>query len=186
MERALGQGSVVLCSETYLLSNEAMANARSPEFLSWLVGPSRTILFDETHLGISYRPGIAHLLRRYRLQGFLCMLIVLGFLFVWKNATSLLPRRRRERITDDALHAGDSLDALSSLLRTHTPRRALLPTCVEEWRKLHGQATGDSGADERLGQITTLAGHSRTDLAQTYNTIASLLSERSSPGERRD
>ncbi|MEO7298895.1 MAG: DUF4350 domain-containing protein [Verrucomicrobiota bacterium] len=61
IERAFGKGSVVLCSDSYLFSNEAMRKERHPELLAWLVGQNGTVLFDETHLGVNSDPGIAAL-----------------------------------------------------------------------------------------------------------------------------
>src|SRR5436309_2954544 len=52
IERTMGEGTIVLAADSYLLSNEAMRRDRHPEFLAWLVGANRRIVFDETHFGV--------------------------------------------------------------------------------------------------------------------------------------
>jgi hypothetical protein len=51
-ERQFGKGAVVLATDSFFLSNEAMAEARHPELLVWLIGSGSTVFFDEAHLGI--------------------------------------------------------------------------------------------------------------------------------------
>ena len=46
MERSYGKGRIVLSSESFFLSNEAMKDKRYPHLLSWLCGDRPTIIFD--------------------------------------------------------------------------------------------------------------------------------------------
>ncbi len=39
IERKFGRGSVVIATDSYLLSNEAMLKDRHADLLAWLVGP---------------------------------------------------------------------------------------------------------------------------------------------------
>src|SRR5208282_4345007 len=52
IERRFGTGTVVLATDSYFLSNEALRKDRHPDLLAWLVGPARRVVFDEAHLGI--------------------------------------------------------------------------------------------------------------------------------------
>src|SRR5581483_7175048 len=91
IERQFGRGSVVLATDSYFISNEAMARDRHAELLAWLVGPSTQIIFDEAHLGIVQEPGVAMLMRKYQLGGFFAALLFLAALFLWKNSSPLAP-----------------------------------------------------------------------------------------------
>jgi hypothetical protein len=46
VSRALGQGTIVLATDSYWLSNEGLRAAPHAELLAWLVGPHRTLVFD--------------------------------------------------------------------------------------------------------------------------------------------
>ena len=84
-------GELILCGDSYFLSNEALRAEPHPPLLAALVGPARRVVFDESHLGISEHPGVVTLARRYRLQGALGALGLLAALFVWRNVVSLVP-----------------------------------------------------------------------------------------------
>lgn len=85
-EKSFGRGSVVLATDTYFLSNEAMWQEREPQLLVWLIGPAEHIVFDEAHLGVVESSGVAVLMRKYRLTGFIGALVLLAGLFIWKNS----------------------------------------------------------------------------------------------------
>ncbi len=76
VERKFGAGSVVLVADSYPVSNEAMFKDRSAPLLAWLLDDGRDVLFDEAHLGILEKPGVATLMRRYRLHGLIVGLLV--------------------------------------------------------------------------------------------------------------
>ncbi|MCX7887248.1 MAG: DUF4350 domain-containing protein, partial [Verrucomicrobiae bacterium] len=69
IERTLGNGTIVLATDSYFVSNEALLRERHPTLLAWVIGVANAVCFDETHHGIAERPGIATLLRKYRLHG---------------------------------------------------------------------------------------------------------------------
>lgn len=140
MEMELGRGAIVLASGSYLFSNEAMRNDRAPRFLDWLIGSSPRIYISEVHLGTQQQERIMTLVRRYRLHGVLLVAILLGALFVWKNATALLPRVERAP-SQDAQPATASershQDGLDNLLARFVQPDAVLDTCVREWLHHH-------------------------------------------------
>ena len=61
VERKFGSGTVVLATDSYFLSNEALRKERHAELLAWLVGPGRAVVFDEAHFGIVETSGVASL-----------------------------------------------------------------------------------------------------------------------------
>ena len=136
LERRYGPGSVVLCTDSFFLSNEAQLRERSTDFLIWLLGSHRTIVFDETHLGVASRPGVAALIRQYRLHGFVAGLLLVAGLYIWKNLFSLVPRYRNGPVEHPAEVAGkDHAEGLVNLLQNHVPTRELIPECDRVWRK---------------------------------------------------
>lgn len=138
IERSFGKGSVVLANDTFVLSNEGLRDARDPEFIVKLAGPATRITFDENHFGVSETGSVTALMRRYRLQGAMMILIIVAALFLWRSASSLLPPRE----SGDALASAkgaiagrDSLEGLAALLHRGVPEKQLLDTCFAEWSK---------------------------------------------------
>ena len=134
IERHFGAGSVVLMSDCFCLSNEALATDRHSELLTWLVGSATTIQFDEAHLGLVESPGVSTLMRRYRLEGLVMALLVVVVLFIWRHSTSFLPRQHPGRV-EDKLAGKQAAAGLVNLLRRNIAPSALLRVCFEEWIK---------------------------------------------------
>jgi hypothetical protein len=147
IERQFGAGSVVLLTDSFLLSNEALSKDRQPQFLSWLVGPSHQIVFDENHLGILETSGVAALIRQFRLEGFVAGLALLAGLFVWRNSFSLVPPP--VRIPVAAQIAGkDTLGGFINMLGRHIPLRDVLGHCHAEWKKSHARTLPAAKVDQ--------------------------------------
>ena len=129
-----GDGSIVLATDSYFVSNEAMRKERDPDLLAWLAGNSPTILFEETHLGVQEKPGIANLARRYKLHGGVLALMALALLYIWKNSVSFVPRN--DDSTKAAPVAGrESAAGFENLLRRSIPAKELLQASLDEWHK---------------------------------------------------
>jgi hypothetical protein len=140
VERSYGKGSIVLSSDSFFLSNEAMKSERYPQLLSWVCGSHRKIVFDETHLGVSKSPGIATLLRKYGLAPFFISLIILALLVIWKRTARLVPVYEEEdKATVDA--GKDAFTGFTNLLRRNIPPDQILSACLEEWKRsfTHGK-----------------------------------------------
>lgn len=144
LERQMGAGSIVLCSDTYPLSNEAQQKQRLPGFIAWLAGPSHTILFDEYHLGVSRDPNIMVLLQRYRLHYLLIALLGVALLFLWQSASPLTPRRPLHELEhrDAAASRRVQTGSMTYLLRRSLSRADLLSTCYAQWRDSAGRLRG--------------------------------------------
>jgi hypothetical protein len=147
VEKSFGNGTIVLVADTYPLSNEGLREAPDPALISRIDGPATRITFDENHFGVSETGSVTKLMRRYRLQGAVAILMVAAVLFLWRSASSLLPPRDSPIRSLDTPAAGrgaiagrGSLDGLAALLHRGVPEKQLLDACFAEWRKstLHG------------------------------------------------
>ncbi|HEY1662127.1 MAG TPA: DUF4350 domain-containing protein [Verrucomicrobiae bacterium] len=185
MERHFGSGSVVLATDTYFASNEAMSRDRHADLLAWLVGSNKNVVFDEAHFGILETGGVATLMRKYRLHGVAAGLILLAGLFIWKNSTSLVPPHTYEKPTN-IISGKDSAEGFINLLRRSISPRNLLATCFSEWEKSIGSADALSRARGEAAQKIFLsedtASAPNQSSVETYRKIArSLQIRKTSP-----
>ena len=175
MERRMGSGSIVLCSDAFFLSNEAVHDYRDAELLAWLFGGRETILFSEAHLGTQQQDRIMTLVRRYRLHGVLFGFLLMGVLFVWHHAATLIPRREAPAGTAPTTMAERShQDGLDNLLARFIPRGQLLDTCVREWsQQFHNDPKGPV-VKQLMESRKSSAPSEKTeaDLVAAYNDIA--------------
>ena len=140
IERSYGKGRIIISSDSFFLSNEAMKSKRYPDLLSWLCGPHKKIIFDETHLGVSKSPGIVTLLRKYGMAPFIISLLVLAILAIWKQSVRFIPAYEEDEqaIVDPGK---DSSTGLTNLLFRNISHNDILPACLEEWKRsfTHGK-----------------------------------------------
>ena len=169
IERTFGKGTLVLSADSYFLSNEALRNERHPELLAWLVGSNTTVIFDETHLGVMESPGVALLIRKYRLGWFVAGLMILALLFVWKNAVSFVPPHDTT-LTAEERSEKDVMAGLVNLLRQNIPSRDILPVCFEEWEKSFSHRQKELGNTLENIQATVEAEQARS--ARERNPVA--------------
>jgi hypothetical protein len=169
IERSFGAGTVVLASDSYFVSNEAMREDRKPALLAWLAGNSRRVIFDETNHHVFEEPGVATLLRKYRLHGLIAGLLAMAALFVWKSAASFLPRDRAAGESDRVIAGRDSYSGFTNLLRRGLRPKELLLACVAEWRKSAPQAARDLA--EKIARV----GEPGDDQPQEKSSAAVLL-----------
>ena len=136
LERRLGLGSLVLLSDSYGFSNEALRRGH-PDFLAWVVGSSRRVIFDETHLGVSEEPGLATLALKHHFQGLFLALLGLAALFIWKNSAAFMPPLDESHPGQETGHilGEDAQTGFVNLIRRSVARTDLLVVCAAEWRK---------------------------------------------------
>lgn len=159
-ERRFGRGSIVVATDSYFASNEALLKEPEPGFLSWLVGDAREIIFDEAHLGTTETPGIMTMARRLHLEGIFIGGLVLFALFVWQSNSSLIPPHPGPSGRASLTVAGQGAAAgLVSLLRRGIPRSRLLAKCVEVW-ETSARRQGTPGA--RIAVVTKVMSGSGT------------------------
>jgi hypothetical protein len=171
LERSLGAGSIVLASDSYFVSNEALLVERAPALLAWLVGSARHIIFDESHLNIRERPGVATLLRRHGLGGFVAGFLILVMLWLWRNTTFTLAPRASARRSDEIVSGRDSFTGFVHLLRRGPAPKELLSVCLDEWAKSSRSSKGNCAPD--LGALS--AAIEKDHPVTAYNKITELL-----------
>lgn len=179
IERPLGAGTIVLATDSFFVSNEAMRAERAPELLAWLPGNGREIVFDETHLGVIERAGVAVLARRYRLHGTVLALIGLALLFIWKNSMSFVPRPV-DSPSASPVAGLESSAGFQNLLRRSIAPGELLQASLDEWHKAAALDPRTS-AGRRAGIRAALEAHNAAEKpnpVDTYREIARLLNQK--------
>ena len=139
IERPFGGGRLVLASDSYFASNEALREDPRADFLIRLLGAPRRIVVDETHLGIAGAPGIVALARRYRLGPAAAVLAVLAVLFLWRAAAPLVPRPE-DTGAGVPVTGRDAAEGFIRLLQRGIRPADLPRACVEEWRRSFGRS----------------------------------------------
>jgi len=178
VERKLGSGSIVLATDSYFVSNEALQKEREPRLLAWLAGAGSEIVFDESHLGVQEQPGIAALARRYNLHGGVIALLVVAALFVWKNASSFVPAQAGGA-DSAAVRGRESSAGFVNLLRRAISSQNLLQTCLDEWHK--ARQLDRRISPRKLEDVSkAVAAHNAAtspDPLHTYNAISQILND---------
>lgn len=176
IERHFGGGSVVMATDSYLLSNEAMLKDRHADLLAWLIGPAKNVVFDEAHLGIIETQGVAGLMRKYHMEGLAVGLLVLAGLFVWKNAFSLVPPLADPN-AERFIAGKDSAAGFVNLLRRGITPRHLLSTCFEEWKKsaTHGGRSFTPRFQQAEAIFTAEESSGKSGPIEAYNKISQTL-----------
>ena len=136
IERLFGKGSLVLCADSFFISNEALQSARQPKLLAWLLGRHSKIIFDEVHFGIYKQPSVAALLRHYRFHWTFLAVAAVALLFVWKNGVYFVPPREIDFPAGSVVISDkDYTQGLISILRRNIPRKEILQLCGREWER---------------------------------------------------
>jgi hypothetical protein len=147
IQSSRGSGTVVVLASDYLLSNESLRLSPQPAFLSWLIGPARTVIFDETHLGLSLEPGIVSLLIKYRLGGAAFGFLLLAGLHVWRSMARFNPPVDPDP-TKAVVQGRGSAAGLLNILRRSVAPADIVAVCLDEWRATHPR--GIPGSERRF------------------------------------
>jgi hypothetical protein len=182
IEKQHGLGSIVLLADSYLLSNEAMRVDRQAVLLSWLLGRSKSVVFDETHFGVTEKPGVMALARKYRLHGLMIGLIFLAGLFVWKNSSPFAPGSSTSSTGswDQPVGGRDSTTGFIKILRRSVAAANLSTVCFEQWMVMHTRDRSRA----KLERMQTLVQAEQTrpprerDPVRTYQQLARIWNER--------
>lgn len=155
IERPMGKGTIVLCADSFFISNEALRSERHPQLLVWLLGGHSNIIFDESHFGIYKHPGVAGLLRHYRFHWFFGALALVALLFVWKSAVYFVPPRKEDISSEaEVVSEKDYTQGLIALLRRNIRGRKILQVCGQEWEQtFKNDKRIKSGAVEHMASI---------------------------------
>lgn len=182
VERPFGKGTIVLCADSYFISNEALRSERHPKLLLWLTGGNSRLIFDETHFGIYKRTGVATLLRHYRLHWFFAALAVPALLFIWKSTASFVPPRKESQSDGTEMVAEkDYIQGLVALLRRYIRRSEILQICGQEWEQAFKKDKRIRAATfarvKRMIQKQSPSSTTIKDPVKRYRTISEIISE---------
>ena len=176
-----GGGSIVLASDPYFLSNEALRTERETALLTWLLTRQPEVIFDETHLGTVEPSFIMGLILRYRLHGVLAVFALLAALYIWKNASSLTPRIEAAE-ADAPLRTQlgkDASAAMVHLLRRTVPADKLLGVCFAEWRHTAPKDPGTTrSANEMARLLQQETGGNAEAVRMRYRELCEILARR--------
>ena len=170
VERTYGQGSIVLCADSFFMSNEALWSERYPRLLLWLLGKHSNLIFDEAHFGIYKQPSVAQYIRRYRLHWFFVALAALALLFVWKNAAHFVPPSAEDALNGtEVVSEKDYTQGLIALLRRNIAGNQILPVCAREWIQTFSKSKRTGG--QTRARIRGLAEIGTTELKKNRNPV---------------
>ena len=164
VERSFGSGSVWLSAESTGFANDTLIAGRLDPVIAAL-GPSRQVIFDEQHFGISESGSVVGLARRFRLAGFAFGLAIVTALALWRNTSAFPPRRASSPV--DHYTGRTSFEGLVTLLQRHVRPSQLAAACWEEWLKANrhqvsadrlsqGAAIAAAGAERPLEAVREL------------------------------
>ena len=182
VERSYGKGSILLCADSFFVSNEALWSERHPQLLVMLIGGNSRIIFDETHFGIYKQPSVAQLLRHYRFHWFFAALAVLALLFIWKSASYFVPPPQDDVLAGaDVVSEKDYTQGLIALLRRNIAGSQVLQVCAREWEQTFKKNPRIRAAafEHVKGVIETESNASKKskDPVQGYQKISKIISE---------
>lgn len=173
IQRSFGAGTLVLVAQSYPLSNEGLREARDSEEIARILGPVDKVSFDENHFGIEESGSVTTLMRKYHLEPAIGVLLLTALLFLWRNASSLLPPHRSEQ--QEAVEGRDAQEGLVSLLERSLPEEDLLDTCYAEWSRTQ---PGNRRAKILEAEIASRAGKQPIEI---YRAACSVLRQRTKP-----
>ena len=173
IERSFGRGNVILIADSYLLTNGSLANDRKTGFLGWLLRKQTTVLFDESHFGLTENPGIVSLARRYGLESAFFVLLMLALFFIWANRYTLVPKSADQSRGNPIVPGQGGETILVNLLRRSLPPKDLFSTSAELWR----QGVHDAGKIRKLDQLLSSLDR-RSSAVDRYNQLSQRLNER--------
>jgi hypothetical protein len=182
VERTYGKGSILVCADSFFMSNEALWAERHPKLLVWLMGGHSNIIFDEAHFGIHKQPSVAQLIRRYRFHWFFAALVVLALLFVWKSAVYFVPPSAEDSLNGaDVVSEKDYTQGLIALLRRNITGNQILQVCAREWEQTFKKSKRTRAITlKRMRGLagTGSAGSKKSkDPVKEYRKISKLISE---------
>lgn len=184
VQRSWGEGTVVFAGDSYLFSNEALRSDRVTPLLAWAVQLPGPLIVDEFHHGLVKQPGIADLVRKYRLQGAAASLLLVVVLLLWRQASPFAPALVEARSTVEESAVGrDAQEGWVGLMQQHIRTDDLLNVCHEAWRT---SPAINRVADERVARVAelmraTVAAPRRPNPVTLYRQICQLLKEGKHP-----
>ena len=178
VERKIGKGSLIVCTDSFFLSNESLWLESNPAFLAHLIGNTKRVVFEERAHGVGEDDGIMTLARRYGMHGLFIGGIVLFALFVWRNAVSLVPMDESADLghwREDSIAGQGAASGLVSILKRGIKPKDLLDKCFADWEITRG-ASSRIPADriEKAREIVATQKQAKHPLRQIQATYRQL------------
>jgi hypothetical protein len=185
VRRTWGKGEIILATDSYFISNEALRNDRRPQLLSFVTGAPGRLLFDETHLGTEEKEGVMFLAEKFKLEGYLYGILGVVLLFLWRNSAPLVPPRLigRNAALGGAVSGKDSRSGLVNLLRRNIAASEILKTSFGEWRRV---APNRSNVAEKTAEMQAIITVSEGAKAETLVESYHLLREINTPSRAKN
>jgi hypothetical protein len=176
LERKFGQGSIALMANSKLFTNRELLIHPDLDVLASACGGYRSIIFDESHLGLADTGTVVGLATAHGLEWMLLGFLVLAILYVWRSSVSFVPRLSAP--VEDSVSGRDAHQALSHLLMQSVPSGSVLRVAGEEWNR--SAALLARGRVRRLsqGELERLGRLRPADTAAEYCTLAARLNTR--------
>jgi len=182
IQRRVGNGVLILATDSYLLSNEALARNRQTDFILWLVDGCRRVTFDEMHFGMVEQPTMMQFFRRYRLESLLAVLAVAALLYVWQSLARMIPLPAETPEEEWGAEASGraAATALTDLVRRHVPPFEALELCVQEYMaaSARGRQVPPRKADAVFARLAREKAARNPNPVACYNDIRKILEER--------
>jgi hypothetical protein len=177
--RDFGAGKLILASDAYFVSNEALFKEANSPALAWLLGDVRRVVFDEQMHGTREEPGLMTFVHRYHLTGVFLSALVLALLYIWRNAAPLVSPPPDPGAAGAPPQEGLAAEAgLPSLLRRAVAPAQLPRLCYEQWLSsaggLDGRLRPNPERSAQLLQIVSAPGAEK-DPAATYRAMRAAL-----------
>ncbi|MHB9138562.1 MAG: hypothetical protein ACYC4Q_04075, partial [Victivallaceae bacterium] len=164
MEKAFGKGTLILCADNFILTNESMGAGKNAALLLRLLGNRQRIVFDEIHLGVFSERNLLWLAGKYNLGPFAVVLAILLLLFLWRQLTTITGQQ--QELTEAAKGQADlSGLALTTLLRSAYRVRDLPKLCLDCWTESSVGRRCDAIRLQRIKEAVAIA----SDPLKAYN-----------------
>ncbi|MGK0187899.1 MAG: hypothetical protein ACI9R3_003690 [Verrucomicrobiales bacterium] len=185
MQRPYGKGTLVMCADSWFLSNESLAKYRELGPLLWAVGKRSNLVVDETHHGVQESEGVVGMVARYHLHGVIPGVILLFLLVLWRGSSSLVPSAALSASENARAVTVDGIDADSGvvrLMRSGISKQEILRQCYLAWARHPVLRRRYSKTDVAAVRDRVVAEESKStgqrDLVSAYREIAQSLSRR--------
>ena len=121
-------GRLVLFSDSYLFSNEAMKKEQIFSLISYLIGRNKEVLFSEAHFGLFQQRNVLWLLRKFKLELMVVTLLILCLFYCWKCFFEVPKRSADEFVKKHQLQKVE-LSLLATLKSVYNTKQLMAVIC---------------------------------------------------------
>lgn len=175
LERRFGKGSVLLVSDCRYFTNRELLTRPDTEILTAVVGQTRQVIFDESHLGLEDTGTVVGLTTAHHLNWIFAGFVLLATLYIWRNSVSFIPPV--PAANNRSVAGQDAYAALTNLLMQSVPPKSLLHKAAEQWNATaHLRRNQRIISDDELGLLPDL---DRATTMAEYKSISERMKDRS-------